>query len=158
MQITVRVVAENGYHDHDYTFDVERAAPVDNNLALLTANGNRSGSGNAIVIAASDPSPCDPANATGLGENCDEYRATVPTGTGTVYLFATTKVGQTGIEVVSDGSVISAESRHTNDAANASVYKITVPATGVVNKTATIEVTSEDGVVKTYYITLNRSA
>ena len=37
-----------------------------------------------------------------------------------------------------------------------SVFEVEVPATGVVNKTVEITVTSEDDVDKVYYITLNR--
>ena len=149
--ITVRVTAENGYDDHDYTFDVQRAAPEDNNLAGLVANPNRSGSGTAIDIENSDGTNGQ------YGAGMDEYRIAVPTGTATVYLFAATTALQGGIGATLDGAILTAEARHSNDALNQVVYKATVPATGVVNKTVEITVTSEDGVDKIYYVTLNRT-
>ena len=151
--ITVRVTAMNGYDDHDYTFTVTRAAPVDNNLSGLTAGPNRSGSGTSITLNVAPGDTCSPEFAGG----CDEYNASVPTSVGTVYLFAATKAGQESITAQLDGADLDAEARANTDADNVVVYKATVPATGVVNKTVAITVTSEDGVDKTYFVTLNRT-
>ena len=152
-RIAVRVTAANGYHDHDYTFDVTRAAPVDNNVTAITANTSRSGSGTDITVNAAPGESCTPAFAAG----CDEYNASVASGTTSVYLFAATKDRQDGIAATVDGQSLTAEGRVNTDASGAVVFRVPVNAAGVVNKTVRITVTSEDGVPKTYVLTLNRS-
>ena len=149
-RIAVRVTAANGYHDHDYTFDVTRAAPADNNLVSLVANTNESNSGTAITINNSD------GNNDDYSAGNDEYRATVPTATSAVYLRAGTNALQSGIAVRVVGETSDLTRMPTYSTATLGVYRVTVPATGVVNKTVTITVTSEDGVPKIYYLTLNR--
>ena len=54
--ITVTVTAANGYNDHDYTFDVTRAAPV-NNAATISVGGDEVDFANGVgtsTIAAAD--------------------------------------------------------------------------------------------------------
>ena len=54
--ITVKVTAANGYNDHDYTFDVTRAAPV-NNEATISVGGDEVTFANGVgtsTIAAAD--------------------------------------------------------------------------------------------------------
>ena len=149
--IEVEVKAVNGYDDHSYTFNVKRMAPQDNNLEGIEVNTNRSGSGSGIPVQNSD-------GADGQwGAGFDEYRATVPSGTSTVYLFAHAKPLQPSLAATLDGDELAdLGGQHNNDGANESVFEVEVPATGVVNKTVEITVTSEDDVDKVYYITLNR--
>ena len=152
-RIAVRVTAANGYHDHDYTFDVTRAAPVDNNVTAISADTNRSGSGTDIVVNVAPGDVC----GTVFGAGCDEYNASVPAGETSVYLTALTKDRQDGISATVDGQSLTAEGQLNTDASGAVVFRVVVPATGVVNKTVRFTVTSEDGVNKTYVLTLNRS-
>ncbi len=153
-EITVRVTAANGYNDHDYTFMVTRAAPVDNNLLELLADKNRSKSGDPdIDIVNSD----DGGSNGDYGAGFDEYSLDVPVNVAVVYLFAETQAGQKGITAQLDGVDFDAEPRDdSRDGANEVVYKATVPATGRVNMTVEITVTSEDEVDKIYEVTLNR--
>ncbi len=158
---TVRVTAQNGYNDHDYTLNLAREAPVDNNLVAMSLNAARSRSGAAYTIRTSDlDAKCGTASGM-YGPDCDEYRSTIPASTGTgatmpVFVFAWGKNLQQGMTVTIDGVMADALAPHSNDA-GARVYRVDVPRTGVVNKTVAVAVTSEDGVDKVHYLTLNRS-
>ena len=156
--IEIEVEAANGYDDHAYTFMVQREAPVDNNLTFIAANPNRSRSGDWINIQTSD-NCYTPRGRVEFGEGCDEYRATVPSGEDKVYLFAQGKAMQLGIaaSLLGDGTALTdLGGQHNRDRPNESVFEVEVPATGVIDERVEITVTSEDGVDKVYFITLNR--
>ena len=151
-KVYVTVSAENGYDDHIYTFDIMRAAPVNNNLAELDFGLLRTAVSTAIPV---------PAITSGRGNV--EVVASVPTGAGTgstmsVYIKARMQEGQLGMVATVDGtevfpmSSISGE----NDRIHR-VYRITgVPRTGDIETVVILTVTSEDDIDKRYEITLNR--
>ena len=146
--VEFKVIAENGYHDLDYSFTVSRANPVDANLTALTLGTTRGGTEATL----------DPTFAAGE----DEYTATVPVGSGagstmSVYIRATGKALQRGIEVTHNGDVITAMRPLSNQLALAHDYKITVPRTGSLQgQRVTVAIESEDEVTFTIEINLDR--
>ena len=141
--VEFKVIAENGYHDLDYSFTVSRANPVDANLTVLTAGTTR-GETDATLAPVFSPTE-------------DEYTATVPAGAGTVYIGATGKAGQGDMEVMHNGTVVDAMNRVGGQGADLHDYEITVPSTGnLQDHRVTIAVESEDGVTFTIEISLHR--
>ena len=146
--VNVRVVAENAYHDTEFSFDVTRANPVDARLEGLVFGLRRTQTNGA------DNFNFDPAE--------DEQVAYVPVGTGagddmSLYIRATGKALQGAIEVSHNGTVIDAMAPQSNQHALVSDYGITIPKTGdLQGEVVDITVTSEDGKDFNYEISLLR--
>ena len=117
--ITIRVTAANGYNDHDYTFNVGRAAPADNTPESVSVNGSEvTGFTSGINSATLEADATEAAIAVDL-----EVGQTVKASSGSD--------GLTGVEGENDETIVT--------------FTIAAPATGV-QTTVTITVTSEDGV------------
>ena len=146
--VNVRVLAENGYHDTEFSFDVSRANPVDAQLTGLVFGLARTQTNGAHQFS------FDPAE--------DEQVANVPVGTGTgntmpLYIRATGKALQGGMEVSHNGTVIDAMAPQSNQHALVSDYRISIPRTGdLQGEVVDITVTSEDGKKFNYEISLLR--
>ena len=152
--VNMRVVAENGYDDTEFSFIVSRANPVDAKLTALTLGTTRNGTDATL-------SPALNATAT-----TDEYSAAVPPGTGigtttmSVYIRATGKAGQGDMVVKHNGNEVDALDRQSGQAQGAGVhdYQLTVARTGSLQgQRVTIAVESEDGVTYTIEVHLTRN-
>ena len=129
--ITVRVTAANGYNDHDYTFEVTRAAPEDNDPTSLTADGTD------IAWAA--------------GTFVDE---TVATGDASADIVLDLEPGQTA-SVTVGGDAISGKAGASDE--TITTYTVGGLAKGG-QTTVKVEVSSEDGVKAAMNINLRRAA
>ena len=142
--VTVYGIAENGYHDIEYTFSASRATPVDAQLADLGLRITRDYSASAATV---DLHPAFDGGTT-------EYTAFVPEGSGSgstmpVFILATVKAQQSSIVVqYSDGgtlSTVDALSGRAGDGTNQKVYRVDVAKTGaLVDKSVLLAVTGED--------------
>ena len=150
--VNMRVVAENGYHDSEFSFIVSRASPAD--AQLDGASGMQFGLTRTATDGA-DPFTFVPAD--------DEQRVDVPaespvTGT-TMSLFIRVagKALQQGIEVRHNGTVLDALEPRTDQTALTHDYRITIPNTGdLQGHVVDVTVTSEDGVDFNYEMSLRR--
>ena len=147
--VEFKVIAENGYHDLDYSFTVSRLNPVDANLTALAVGTTRTGTDATI-------SPT-------FAETTDEYSAEVPAGTGTgdnmsVYIRATGQEGQGDMEVMHNGTVVDAMRRQSGQGVDVHDYQLTVAREGSLQgERVTIAVESEDGVTFTIEVHLTRN-
>ena len=150
--VTIVVTAEDGYNDEVYTFTAARTRPVDNGLTALAGYPTRTS-----TTEIDSPTPT-------FTETQDEYSLNVPvialTAPAAVYVRATAKDLQEGISVVvRDGTTVKSvdpEGQRDGEPNTLRVYAIAVPRTGLISKTVELTVTSEDGVDKIYYLTLDR--
>ena len=149
--INVKVTAANGYDDHVYTVLVSRAAPVNNVLATtdVTSGGN---------------------NAGGAGTAGDEFTLSTANATTSSLLLHIdqTFLGHADAEnlhcpqtvVVREeatGGTVDAEDQHRTDDCPGERYQLTgIPASGV--KDYLLDITSEDGKTRRYYLEVSRGA
>ena len=150
--VNMRVVAENGYDDTEFSFIVSRANPADaqlNGASGLAFGLTRTGSNGATSFE------FDPAD--------DEERVNVPeespvTGTTmSLYIRVSGKALQEGIAVMHNGTVLDALSPRTDQGALVHDYRITIPNEGdLQGHVVDITVTSEDGVEFNYEMSLRR--
>ena len=148
--VTVTVTAANGYHDHEYSFDVSRAAPVGDELAGLSV---RQGTFSGTVVA------LDPV----FDADEDEYRVSIPATVMSLHLAARLDdVKQEGMTVVThnnDGttSEIDRAPSRTSDAVT--MHRFDVPVGGTtIARSIVLTVISEDEEKREIEININRSA
>ena len=146
--VTVTVTAANGYHDHEYSFDVSRAAPVGDELAGLSVRQGTF-SGTAVAL---EP---------GFAAAEDEYRVSIPATVMSLHLAATLEdVKQEGMTVVThnnDGttSEISRAPSRTSDAVT--LHRFDVPVGGsTIARSIVLTVISEDEEEREIEISINR--
>ena len=148
--VTVTVTAANGYNDHEYSFDVSRAAPEGDELAGLSVRQGTF-SGTAVAL---DP---------GFDAAEDEYRVSIPATVMSLHLAATLQdVKQEGMTVVThnnDGttSEIDRAPSRTSDAVT--MHRFDVPVGGTtIARSIVLTVISEDEVKREIEININRGA
>jgi len=144
--VTIKVVAENGYHDTEGTFTVSVTDPVDAQLTALTFGTTRAGTDGGLTFDAGD----------------DQQTATVPVGTGSgttmsLFIRVTGKALQEGIEVTHNGNGLTALTPQSAQGAQVHDYRITIPKEGdLQGQEVNITVTSQDEVDFNYEIRLRR--
>jgi hypothetical protein len=150
--VTMKVTAENGYHDTEFSFIVSRANPVD--AQLEGASGMQFGLTRTATDGATEFT-FDPTD--------DEQRVTVPvedpvTGTTmSLYIRVAGKALQKGIEVRHNNTVLDALDPRTDQPALTYDYRITIPNRGdLQGHVVDVTVTSEDGVDFNYEMSLRR--
>ena len=147
--VNMRIVAENGYHDTEFSFVVSRANPADAQLSAMQFGLTRT--------------EADGASGFTFAEADDEQTVNVPeespVGGTTMSLFirVSGKALQEGIEVRHNGTVLDALSPRTDQGALTHDYRITIPNTGdLQGHVVDVTVTSEDGVDFNYEMSLRR--
>jgi hypothetical protein len=150
--VNMRVVAENGYDDTEFSFVVTRASPAD--AQLNGASGMQFGLTRTATDGATEFT-FDPTD--------DEQRVTVPvedpvTGTTmSLYIRVAGKALQKGIEVRHNNTVLDALDPRTDQPALTYDYRITIPNRGdLQGHVVDVTVTSEDGVDFNYEMSLRR--
>ena len=140
--IMISVTGKNGYNDHDYTFDLSRAAPVGYELV----EGDVSVDGNALSGGSADGLSTQTAwtAATAAGET------TAAVVVGLDVITGSTDCGQT--VVVKDGDVEKEADEGSADCLPE--YTLSGASTGNLH---TIAVTSQDGKTETYYLWVNNT-
>ncbi len=150
--VSVRVVAQNGYNDTNFSFIVTRTAPVDAQVDVgsggLTVGTTRAGT--------------DGVFAPALAGAEDEYTVTVPPGGGTgntmsAYIRVFQKAGQGDLTVMHNGNAVDRMAALGGQSAQAHDYRITIARTGSLQgQRVTITNTSEDGREFTIEVALHR--
>ena len=127
--ITVTVTAANGYHDHEYTFGVARAAPAGNTPSSVNVTG--------IAITWADGGYDD---------------RTIAADAASTSIVVDLEAGQS-VEVLVGGDAVAGEA----GTADNTIHTFSVP-TAVGQTVVTIKVTSEDGVAASMTVNLRRPA
>ena len=148
--ITVRVTAQNGYNDHDYTFTATRANPIGNQLeaaeVLYAGTNAQSGDGSSgtpfLVVTASST-----ANSVLVTFDLEELAGSTAIDT---------KCAQS-VAVWAPGAdeAMTAASDADADFCSGEQYTLTAGTTGT---TYRVIITSEDGRDWTYYVNVSRGA
>ena len=126
-EITVRVTAADGYHDHDYTFSVTRTDPADNSPDQIAVNA-----GSALTFT------------NGIAS------ATIAAADTSADVVVTLEAGQS-VAVAVGGTTIEGEADDTNE--NLITFEV---STSVGQTAVNITVTSEDGVDNSYTVNVVR--
>ena len=153
-EITVMVIAENGYNDHDYIFSVSRANPVDHTLEGLD------------VVDGDDATTDDVTGSDGATTQWTHSIGAAVTSVELVFDFKTLAYGA-GDDVgdvawcqtatVSDGgTTVTAEAKENDDECAGMRFEVDAPAAGQA-KTLTLKVRAEDDPTeRTVSLTINR--
>ncbi len=150
-EITVMVIAENGYNDHAYTFSVSRTNPVDNVLErgeILTQDGQQAGGSGGSGETSGNPwqvtTASEDSAAITLTFNLEEI------GTGDDAI-----CGQSISVKINGGADQDAINDTDKDACDDEQYRLSAGTSGTVYE---ITITSQDDVAKKYYINLSKAA
>ncbi len=151
--ITMTVTAANGYNDHEFTFDVTRAAPVGNVLDGLAVDDGVAG--NSDDVADSD------------GETTSWTHSIDSTATSVELVFDFATVDNTAgpndgdaawcqtATVTDGGTKVKPENRGRGDECDGMRFDVDAPAAGQ-SKTLTLKVKSQDNVERTISLTITR--
>ena len=146
--VTVTVTAANGYNDHEYSFDVSRAAPVGDELAGLSVRQGTF-SGTAVAL---DPD---------FDADEDEYRVSIPATVMSLHLAATLQdVKQEGMTVVThnnDGTTSEIDRAPSRTGDPVTLHRFDVPVGGTtIARSIVLTVISEDEEDREIEININR--
>ena len=146
--VMVTVTAANGYNDHEYSFDISRAAPVGDELAGLSVKrGTFSGA----------PVALEP----GFDAAEDEYRVSIPATVMSLHLAATLQdVKQEGMTVVTrnnDGTTSEIDRAPSRTSDPVTMHRFDVPVGGTtIASVIVLTVISEDEEEREIEININR--
>ena len=149
--VTVKITAENGYNDHEYTFNLTRANPIGNqleNTEILYPDTTATGSGNTNVASGDgDGSENAPFRVFTATQSANTVRVTFdlyqfPTATSTDHCAQTVRVFAPGSTTAMD-----APGDNGTDFCEGEEYVLTVNGSAY-----RVEVLSEDGVKWSYYV------
>jgi hypothetical protein len=154
-EITVMVIAENGYNDHDYTFSVSRANPEDNEPEGLTATDDDTETTEAVGFTATETVWTLNAVAGTTVEIAFDFK-TVD------YPADHARAGdamwcQTAT-VTDAGTDLDAKDAARGDECDGMRFDVDMPATATHERDLTVRITSEDGEVRTTFIRLTATA
>ena len=146
--VTVTVTAANGYHDHEYSFDVSLAAPAGDELAGLSV---RQGTFSGTAV---DLEP-------GFDATEDEYRVSIPATVMSLHLAATLQdIKQEGMTVVTrnnDGTTSEIDRAPSRTSDPVTLHRFDVPVGGTtIASSIVLTVISEDEVEREIEININR--
>ena len=146
--VTVTVTAANGYHDHEYSFDVSLAAPAGDELAGLSV---RQGTFSGTLV------DLDPGFAVAE----DEYRVSIPATVMSLHLAATLddikQVGMTVVTHNNDGTTSEIDRAPSRTGDPVTLHRFDVPVGGTtIARSIVLTVISEDEEEREIEISINR--
>ena len=142
--VTVTVTAANGYNDHDYTFDVTRAVPVGNSLVAVSP-----GIGDAFLTLT------DPVVVPTLYSDNRGFDVPVDTDVDEADFMVT--LADCSQTLVVRGDDVSSGTALNADTCRNKRYTVDLGAPGT-KTTVYLDLTSEDGVERTYYLDIRRTS
>ena len=149
--ITVRVTAENGYNDHDYTFTVSRANPRDNLPEGLAATDGDDTTIETVGFTATATVWTLSADAGATVEIAFDFKTVdFPVG----HALAGDAMWCQTAKVTDAGTVLTAKTAARGDECDGMRFDVDMPATAGHERNLTVRITSEDGVARTTFIRL----